>query len=81
MILQLFFAPIRLIILYITSLIPEIPKLPLWFLDFVDVFQIGFSLLPSGVVSITFYCISFWLSVHFVWVIFEWVYKKIPGID
>ena len=81
MILEMIFAPIKFLILIILNVIPELPKLPEWVVDFVDLFQTGISLLPGGVVSIVFINIVFWLSVHLAWSIVEWVYKKIPGVS
>lgn len=81
MILEMIFAPIKFLILIILNVIPELPKLPEWVVDFVDLFQTGISLLPGGVVSIVFINIVFWLSVHLAWSVVEWVYKKIPGVS
>lgn len=81
MILELIFAPIKVLILLILNVIPELPKLPEWVVDFIDLFQTGIALLPGGVVSVIFLNVIFWLSIHLIWSIIEWCYKKIPGVS
>lgn len=55
--------------------------LPDWSLQALKLLKTGICFFPTDV---WIACIAngmFWLVVHFVWAIIEWVYKKIPGVD
>lgn len=81
MIIELLLSPIFLLISGCIGLLPTFVSLPNWLMYFIDFVRKGLSFFPSGVFTIIISNILFWLSLHMIWAIIEWLYKKVPGVD
>ena len=55
--------------------------LPDWGTQFSTLFIKCLSFFPFKVWSVLISNILFWVGVHFVWSIVEWIYIKIPGVS
>ena len=55
--------------------------LPDWGAHFLSLLLKGLSFFPFDVWSIVISNVMFWVGVHFVWAVIEWIYIKIPGVD
>lgn len=40
-----------------------------------------FIIFPADLFAVCILHITFWMVAHMTWAIFEWVYKKIPGVS
>lgn len=54
---------------------------PMWFVHLVDLLRFPLSLFPADVWIFLLSYISLWSFIHLTWAIFEWIYKKIPGVS
>lgn len=55
--------------------------IPDWFSNFIILFCKALFFFPFDVWSVVLSNIVFWVLVHFVWSIIEWIYIKIPGVS
>lgn len=82
MILELCFKPFFILIRFLITLVPS-------FVGSGVSSLVGFSvhmspilsLLPNGFFSAFIGSVIFYMTAQFGWVVVEWVYKKIPGVD
>ena len=56
-------------------------SLPDWGLHFLSLFAKGLSFFPFEIWSVLISNVMFWVGVHFVWAVIEWIYVKIPGVS
>lgn len=56
-------------------------SLPDWGVHFTSLFLKCLSFFPFDIWSILISNILFWIGVHFVWAVIEWIYVKIPGVS
>ena len=56
-------------------------SIPDWFSNFIILFCKALFFFPFEVWSVVLSNIVFWVLVHFVWSIIEWIYIKIPGVS
>lgn len=56
-------------------------NLPGWLGDFMDLVANAMMFFPIDVWVIVIANVVLWISIQFAWAVFEWVYKKIPGIN
>ena len=56
-------------------------SLPDWGVNFTSLFLKCLSFFPFDIWSILISNILFWIGVHFVWAVIEWIYVKIPGVS
>lgn len=54
---------------------------PNWITNTLSLISKALIFFPADVWVVVIGNILFWTSLHFVWAIIEWVYKKIPGIN
>lgn len=82
MIIELFLEIVFGFVYLLTDAIPNtLYHLPDWILYAMRLIRTGLGLFPSDVWLV---CLSngiIWLGIQFIWAIFEWVYKKIPGVS
>lgn len=81
MIIELICMPIFFIINSAINTIPLAFKLPNWLADVLGLLIKAMQFFPLDVWVIVIGNILFWLVLHFVWAVIEWVYKKIPGVN
>ena len=81
MIIELLLSPIFLLISACIGLLPTLVALPNWLIYFIEYVRKGLSFFPSTVFIIIMSNVVFWLSLHMIWAIIEWLYKKVPGVD
>lgn len=81
MIIELLVSPIFALIKGLISLIPQSYDLPNYITDVFSLLVKASEFFPMDMFVLCIGNIGFWLAVHFVWAIVEWVYKKIPGVD
>ena len=55
--------------------------LPDWFSNFMILFCKALFFFPFDVWSVVLSNVVFWVLVHFVWSVVEWIYIKIPGVS
>lgn len=55
--------------------------LPDWGVHFTSLFLKCLAFFPFEIWSILISNILFWMGVHFVWAVIEWIYVKIPGVS
>lgn len=56
-------------------------SLPDWGIHFTSLFLKCLAFFPFDIWSILISNILFWMGVHFVWAVIEWIYVKIPGVS
>lgn len=78
MIIELLCTPIFLLINGVIAVIPAMFQMPNWLADLLSMLLKAMQFFPIDVWVICIGNISFWLSLHFIWAILEWLYKKIP---
>lgn len=71
---------IKLISLLI-SLIPALPSTALTFTNLILFIRKGLYFTNSTIFAYCISVVAIWLTLQLGWVIFEWIYKKIPGIN
>lgn len=81
MILSMILIPIFTLILFFLNLLPNMLQLPSWLDTGLSVLTNGLCFFPNNVFTYIFINVSFWLGVHLLWAVIEWVYHKIPGIS
>lgn len=81
MLLMLILIPIFEFINWILGFLPDMNVLPTWINDMITVIGYGLQLFPQDVWIITIVNVSLWTVGLIGWSIFEWLYKKIPGVD
>lgn len=54
---------------------------PNWITSTLSLISKALIFFPADVWSVVIGNVLFWTSLHFVWAIIEWVYKKIPGVN
>lgn len=81
MIIELLFNPIFFLIKSLISFIPEGYNIPAWGSHFLNLVSTALMFFPSSVYIIVVGNIVFWMTVHMVWAVIEWAYKKIPGVN
>ena len=85
MILELLLTPIITLMLFITSIIPDMSHIdPLSGQDisgFIQILAYGFIIFPFSLFAIFISNVVFWKTTQITWAIIEWVYKKIPGVN
>lgn len=55
--------------------------LPSWGVNVLNLVLKGLAFFPFEIWSVVVSNIFFWIGVHFVWAIIEWIYVKIPGVN
>lgn len=55
--------------------------MPDWAAHTTSMFLKCLAFFPFEIWSILISNIMFWVGVHFVWAIIEWIYMKIPGVS
>ena len=81
MLIKLMLTPFFKFINYIIDLLPELPQIPDWFLSTARLLSRPLSIFPSDVWIAIFVNVGLWIVIDFSWIIIEWIYKKIPGVD
>ena len=56
-------------------------NLPGWLGDTLNLIADAMMFFPIDVWVIVIANVVLWLSLQFAWAIFEWIYKKIPGVN
>ena len=82
MILEMIFAPIFMLGRFIISLIPNVNYsnggLTGTFYEFL---HIGLYFFGAAPFVMCIACVVLWTTAEISWSVFEWLYKKIPGVD
>lgn len=82
MILELCFKPFFILIKFLITLVPSFVGSGVSSLVSFSVYLSPIlSLLPNGFFSSFISSVTFYMTAQFGWVVIEWVYKKIPGVD
>lgn len=81
MIIELLVTPIFALIKGLIALLPVAFEIPNYIADVLALLLKASQFFPMDVFVLCIGNISFWLVIQFMWAIFEWVYKKIPGVD
>lgn len=84
MIIKLFCTPIFLLLEGLINLVPSpggLILIPDWAVSCFDLISKGLFFFPPDVFVTVVGNIVFWTTVHLGWAVFEWCYKKIPGVD
>jgi len=55
--------------------------LPNYVSQTIHLLSIAFSIFPADLFFALLANFLAWQSIHFGWAMFEWIYKKIPGVD
>ena len=55
--------------------------MPDWATHSVSLFLKCLAFFPFEIWSILISNIMFWVGIHFVWAVIEWIYIKIPGVS
>lgn len=56
-------------------------QLPGWLGDFMDLIANAMMFFPIDVWVIIIANVVLWIGIQFAWAVFEWIYKKIPGVN
>lgn len=56
-------------------------SLPNWSVSALKLISTGLKIFPRDVWIAVLSNGLFWVTLHFTWVLIEWIYKKIPGVD
>ena len=56
-------------------------SIPDWFSNFIILFCKALFFFPFEVWSVVLSNVVFWVLVHFIWSVIEWIYIKIPGVS
>lgn len=81
MILQMIFNPVFILLSWLVSLLPEGAGLPEWINACLELIGYGLAFFPIDIWVFMVGNFIFWQVAHMGWAIFEWIYKKIPGVD
>lgn len=81
MILMLLLIPIFKLINGIIGFLPNMEGLPSFINDSVTVISYALQIVPIDVWVFTIGSVIFWSFAQIGWSVFEWIYKKIPGVD
>ncbi len=81
MILEAIFKPFFIFSNYIIDAIPILEVVPLSLIHTIDLISKPLSIFPKNLWIVLLINIIGWLIIDFAWVIIEWIYKKIPGVD
>lgn len=80
MIIELLLSPIYVLLSGFLGILPNAIDLPNWIDSALSVLVKGLCFFPNNTFSIIIINILFWLNLHLLWAVIEWVYHKIPGI-
>lgn len=66
---------------FLIGFIPIAGDMPSWADNMINVISYGLVLFPPDVLIVVIGNVTAWMGVHMLWIIIEWVYKKVPGVD
>lgn len=76
---------INVFLTIIHTLVMELPSalfsLPNWLVQFLKLLSTGLKFFPTDVWIVVTANIYVWWNFQMGWAIFEWLYKKIPGVN
>lgn len=84
MFIRLLFDPVYTLLELLINVIPFPASnivIPDWAVQCYDLIAKGLFFFPSDVFLVLIAHILFWINAQLAWAIFEWVYRKIPGVN
>ena len=82
MIFGFLFKPFWIFISFIIKMFgDEMAEIPNWYWSFQSLLQVGLKVFPPDVWVAVIGNIVFWMGIHLIWAVIEWIYKKIPGVS
>lgn len=72
---------LEIIKFFVESLDFSPAAIPDWGFHFLSLLFKGLAFFPFDVWAVVISNVLFWVSIHFVWSIIEWIYMKIPGVS